>query len=85
MTEAFNFTKKLAELEEITSWLESDKVDLDQALVKFERGMELAAELKDHLSVVENRVEKIKAKFETSKTSVPVDEPEPEGPASLFT
>lgn len=59
----YNFTKDLKELEEITSWFESEEVDLDQALAKFERGMTLAAQLKEHLSGVENRVEKIKQKF----------------------
>ncbi len=58
-----DFAKSLKELESITQWFESEEVDLDQALVKFERGMELAALLKEHLSQVQNKVEKIKQKF----------------------
>lgn len=74
----YNFTKNLKELEEITSWFESEEVDLDQALTKFERGMTLAAELKDHLSGVENRVEKIKQKFTSVRGDSTVAAPEPE-------
>jgi exodeoxyribonuclease VII small subunit len=60
-----NFTQKLQELEAITEWFESDKVDLNEALAKFERGMELAGDLKKELQTVENKVEKIKQKFDT--------------------
>ncbi|MDF2461276.1 MAG: Exonuclease small subunit [Candidatus Saccharibacteria bacterium] len=59
----FEFEKSIKELEEITLWFESTDVDLDQGLVKFERGMELAGQLKSHLATVENRVEKIKQRF----------------------
>lgn len=59
----FEFEKSLKELEEITAWFESSDVDLDAGLAKFERGMELATELKTHLATVENRVEKIRQKF----------------------
>ena len=85
----FNFDAAMAELESITSWFESSEVDLDQGLVKFERGMELAAELKDHLATVENRVEKIKLKFNqpTARQSeaAPLPEPFPDDePGNLF-
>jgi exodeoxyribonuclease VII small subunit len=59
----FEFEKALRELEEITAWFESSDVDLDQGLAKFERGMELSTQLKEHLAGVENRVEKIKQRF----------------------
>ncbi|MBW3538255.1 exodeoxyribonuclease VII small subunit [Candidatus Parcubacteria bacterium] len=59
-----NFAAGLKELEDITAWFESEEVDLDQALSKFERGMQLAAQLRTHLETVENRVEKIKQKFD---------------------
>ncbi len=63
MDKPFAFETSLKELEEITTWFESSDVDLDQGLAKFERGMELASQLKSHLASVENRVEKIKARF----------------------
>jgi|GEM_PF-317005 exodeoxyribonuclease VII small subunit len=62
--ETADFGAKLAELETITAWFESDEVDLNAALAKFERGMQLADELKRELQQVENRVEKIKARFD---------------------
>lgn len=65
-TKPFQFEAALAELEEITRWFESSEVDLDAGLAKFERGMELAAALKEHLQTVENRVERVKARFAAS-------------------
>lgn len=74
-----DFAASLKELEEITAWFESEEVDLDQALVKFERGMELSAELKQHLNQVENKVEKIKQKF-NDPGAAPVSTLEEEAP-----
>jgi exodeoxyribonuclease VII small subunit len=68
---AFNFEHALKELEEITLWFESSDVDLDAGLVKFERGMELADQLKVHLTAVENRVEKIKQRFSNPVAAAP--------------
>jgi exodeoxyribonuclease VII small subunit len=67
----FEFEHSLKELEEITLWFESTDVDLDQGLVKFERGMELAGQLKNHLATVENRVEKIKQRFSAAPEAAP--------------
>lgn len=79
--DASDFGAKLGELEAITAWFESDDVDLNTALAKFERGMQLADELKRELQHVENRVEKIKARFDaptdtsaTPDADAPVDE-----------
>lgn len=66
-----DFGQKLKELEEITDWFESDKVDLNQALEKFERGMSLASELKGELTQIENRVEVIKQRFDGGAQSAP--------------
>ena len=60
------FATAFEELEQITQWFDSeDQFDLDQGLKKFERGLELADELKKKLTEVENKVEEIKAKFLT--------------------
>lgn len=69
----FKFEQALAELEDITNYFESTDVDLDAGLVKFERGMELAALLKNHLAAVDNRVEKIKQKFADGSAPLPPD------------
>ncbi len=60
-----NFSKAFQELEEITEWFDSEEnLDLDKGLKQFERGLELASELKKKLGEVENKVEEIKKKFE---------------------
>jgi exodeoxyribonuclease VII small subunit len=70
----FEFEQSLKELEQITAWFESSDVDLDQGLIKFERGMELASLLKDHLLTVENRVEKIRQRFSGQTTESAVQQ-----------
>ncbi len=57
----FDFSAAMKELEAITTWFEGEQVDLDEGLKKFERGMELAGQLKAHLNAIENRVQKVKA------------------------
>ncbi len=74
----FEFEKALKELEEITAWFESSDVDLDQGLAKFERGMELSTKLKEHLQAVENRVEKIKARFNEPSAPKATTQQQPE-------
>ncbi len=66
---ATNFAAGLKELEAIAAWFESDEFDLDKGLAKFERGLQLTAELKDYLSKVENRVEKLKDQFKLPPTN----------------
>ncbi len=60
----FEFGKAYEELEEIIAWFESDDVDLDAGLEKFERGLTLAQACRERLKDVENKVTEIKAKFE---------------------
>ena len=59
-----SFSKKFAELEEIVAWFDGDVQDVDESLKKFERGAELSQELKKYLEETENRVQKIKEKFD---------------------
>lgn len=59
-----NFSQGFQELESIIQWFDTqESVDLDAGLKKFERGLELASELKKRLLIAENKVEEIKAKF----------------------
>ncbi len=58
-----NFNESFQELEKIVEDLESNKVDLEESLAKFERGLELAEQCKKRLSEVENKVVSIKKKF----------------------
>lgn len=59
------FAEAFEELETLTAWFEQEDVDLDEGIGKFERGLELAEVCKKKLSEVENKVTKLKAKFET--------------------
>jgi exodeoxyribonuclease VII small subunit len=69
-----DFGAKLKELEAITAWFESEEVDLGEALTRFERGMTLADELKKELQQAENRIEKIKERFDAPTTGQPEDD-----------
>ena len=59
------FAEAFAELETLTAWFETEEVDLDVGLTKFERGLELAQICKKKLSEVENNVTVLKKKFES--------------------
>ncbi len=63
MSKKTDFKQQLEELEQIVEWFESEEVDIDQALEKFERGMELASNLEKQLSEMENKVQEITQKF----------------------
>lgn len=62
-TDRSSFSQAFQELQRITEAFEQETVDLDQALAKFERGLELARQLKSRLKEIENTVENLKAKF----------------------
>ncbi len=57
------FAEAFAELEKLTEWFETEEVDLDEGLQKFERGLELAKVCKKKLAEVENKVTALKEKF----------------------
>jgi exodeoxyribonuclease VII small subunit len=59
-----SFAKAFAELEELTQWFETEDVDLDEGIKKFERGLELSTICKKKLAEVENKVTELKKKFE---------------------
>jgi exodeoxyribonuclease VII small subunit len=52
------------ELAQLVEWFESDKVNLDGAVAKYEQAMELLKQMEDYLKTAENKVKKIQAKFE---------------------
>jgi len=65
----FNFTKAYEEVEEINEWFQNEETDLDEALKKYERGMELVQRCKDRLKKAENRFEEIKKRYSKDKLS----------------
>lgn len=72
MSKKPTFAEAFSELEAITEWFETQDVDLDEGLKKFERGLELAKQLKQKLAEVENTVVTLKKKFETYETPSPL-------------
>lgn len=58
-----NFTKAYEELEQIVADFESRELDLEKDIPRFERGMELAQQLKQRLREIENVVTEVTHKF----------------------
>lgn len=51
------------ELDELLEALQRDDISVDDALKKYERGMELVKQLEVTLKDAENKISKLKAKF----------------------
>ena len=52
------------ELNRLIEWFESDAVNLDEAVEKFEQAMSLLNQMEDHLKTAENKVKKISVRFD---------------------
>ena len=63
MPEKFNFTEAYQEIEKINEWFQREDIDLEEALKKYERGMELVKKCKERLKEAENKFEEIKKKY----------------------
>ncbi len=68
-TKKTSFSSAFEELEAITEWFETQEIDLDEGIKKFERGLELAKQLKEKLADVENTVITLKKKFSALEDS----------------
>ena len=55
-----------AELDELLVWFESDKIDIDEAVIKYEQGLELIAQIEKRLKSAENTVKKLSQRFDVS-------------------
>ena len=58
------FAELKAELDEVLDSLQADNADIDEALKSYERGMELVGLLEAQLKQAENKVTKLKKKFD---------------------
>lgn len=56
MEQDFNFEESVAELEKIAQELENGKLNLDEAIKKFEDGMELSKKCTDYLEKAEKKI-----------------------------
>ena len=54
----------LDELDGLLTWFQSEDIDLTEAIVKYEHGMELISMLEKHLKTAENKVKVIKQRFD---------------------
>lgn len=54
----------LDEFESIVEWFDGDNLDVEKAIKQFEKGSELAEQIKKQLVEAKNKVEIIKKKFD---------------------
>jgi exodeoxyribonuclease VII small subunit len=54
-----NYSELSAELAEIIAWFESDGVELDSAITKYEQAMKLIGQIENYLRTAENKIQKI--------------------------
>lgn len=64
MSQSNNIAVKLTELEELLAWFEQDDLDIEEALKKYEKGQELAVDIKKRLTEVENKITVLEKKFD---------------------
>jgi exodeoxyribonuclease VII small subunit len=60
---AKNYQQMADQLAELVDWFESDAVNLDEAVGKYQQAMELLEQMEIYLKTAENKVKKISAKF----------------------
>ena len=53
------------ELNQLVSWFESDQVNLDEAVAKYEQALELLDQMETYLRSAQNKVKKIAVKFDS--------------------
>lgn len=58
-----SFADKMKELESLLQWFESDEVELELAVKKYEQALSLCKELEEHLKTAKNQIEVINKKF----------------------
>lgn len=63
-----NFRALQAELDAIMNKLQETDFDIDEAIIAYERGMEIVADLEKYLKQAENKVTKLQAKFDTNSS-----------------
>jgi len=61
-------SKAFAELEQIAKEFEEQEIDLDNAIPKYKRAVELAIYVKERLSEVTNQIEEISASLNEDTT-----------------
>lgn len=60
-----NYKQMSDELNKLIEWFESDELNLDEAVEKYEQAMELLQAMEEHLKNAENKIKKIAVKFDS--------------------
>jgi exodeoxyribonuclease VII small subunit len=63
-TKAKTYQQMSDELNQLVEWFESDRVNLDEAVDKYEQALELIKQMEISLKTAENKIKKITAKFD---------------------
>lgn len=53
------FSQKLAELDQVLAWFESEDFEIEQALDKYQQAEKLVAELEHDLTIQKNKIIKL--------------------------
>ncbi len=71
MTKSNNKTiqEKIAELDELVAWFDSDEFMLEAAVEKFKQAERLAKEVEQDLSSLKNNIQVIKQSFEADRSA----------------
>ncbi len=59
MTDKKTTSQLQTELDTILEWFESDKIDIDAAVVKYQQGLKLIGQLQERLTSAENAIKKV--------------------------
>ena len=61
-----SYQEMIVELDALLAWFQSEDVNLDGAIGKYEQAMELIQKLENHIRNTENNIEKIKQRLDTA-------------------
>lgn len=59
-----NYQELKAELEAVMIKLQAEDLDVDEALILYQRGLELVKQLDDYLKTAENTIKELKTQFD---------------------
>lgn len=59
-----DLNQKLEELEKLVAWFEDDDIDIEEAVEKFETANALAAEIREELANLENKITVLNERFD---------------------
>jgi exonuclease VII small subunit len=67
-TKEFSLQKKVEELETIEAYFQRQDINLDEALGKHQKAMEIAKEIYEYLDTVESKLEKISLQMDSQNS-----------------